>query len=52
MLRTDRFRSKDCRGKPHQFRPANGAFYLYADVSDFTSDFAFARTMCPCNARR
>ncbi|MBV9564223.1 MAG: aminotransferase class I/II-fold pyridoxal phosphate-dependent enzyme [Bradyrhizobium sp.] len=29
-----------------KFLPADGAFYLYADVSDFTSDsFAFARTM-------
>ena len=29
-----------------KFLPADGAFYLYADVSDFTSDsFAFAKTM-------
>src|SRR5262249_38534590 len=29
-----------------KFLPADGAFYLYADVSDFTSDsFAFARRM-------
>jgi aspartate/methionine/tyrosine aminotransferase len=29
-----------------KFLPADGAFYLYADVSDFTSDsFAFAREM-------
>jgi len=29
-----------------RFLPADGAFYLYADVSDFTSDsFAFAREM-------
>jgi aspartate/methionine/tyrosine aminotransferase len=29
-----------------KFLPADGAFYLYADVSDFTSDsFAFARKM-------
>jgi aspartate/methionine/tyrosine aminotransferase len=29
-----------------KFLPADGAFYLYADVSDFTSDsFAFASEM-------
>jgi aspartate/methionine/tyrosine aminotransferase len=29
-----------------KFLPADGAFYLYADVSDFTSDsFEFAKTM-------
>jgi aspartate/methionine/tyrosine aminotransferase len=29
-----------------RFLPADGAFYLYADVSDFTSDsFAFAKRM-------
>jgi aspartate/methionine/tyrosine aminotransferase len=29
-----------------KFLPADGAFYLYADVSDFTADsFAFAKTM-------
>src|SRR5215468_2629054 len=29
-----------------KFQPADGAFYLYADVSDFTSDsLAFAKTM-------
>jgi aspartate/methionine/tyrosine aminotransferase len=29
-----------------KFLPADGAFYLYADVSDFTTDsFAFAKTM-------
>ena len=29
-----------------RFLPADGAFYLYADVSDFTSDsLAFAKTM-------
>jgi aspartate/methionine/tyrosine aminotransferase len=29
-----------------KFLPADGAFYLYADVSDFTSDsFEFARAM-------
>src|SRR5258707_15784943 len=29
-----------------KFLPADGAFFLYADVSDFTSDsFAFAKTM-------
>src|SRR5215831_4546918 len=29
-----------------EFLPVDGAFYLYADVSDFTSDsFAFAKTM-------
>jgi aspartate/methionine/tyrosine aminotransferase len=29
-----------------KFLPADGAFYLYADVSDFTADsFVFARTM-------
>jgi aspartate/methionine/tyrosine aminotransferase len=30
----------------NKFLPADGAFYLYADVSDFTTDsFAFAKTM-------
>ena len=34
------------QGGPDPFLPADGAFYLYADVSDFTSDsFDFARQM-------
>ena len=33
-------------GRPDKFLPADGAFYLYADVSEFTADsFEFAKQM-------
>ena len=37
---------RSAAGRPRQFLPADGAFYLYADVSEFTSDsFEFAKQM-------
>ena len=47
MPRTARCCSRSCR-RPGSTRilPADGAFYLYVDVSDFTADsVAFTRTM-------